>query len=278
MRAVRNTLVRTAIFAGLALSPVSVGWGQTALGINLENPRPNARVSGISVVSGWTCKTGVLEISFDGGTRIRVPSGGTRGDTAGVCGRADTGFGLLLNYNIFGSGDHTLQLFIDGVAEGGPVPFTVTRPAGEFLRNVVKSLDVPNFPAIGQTTRLDWQESIQNFAIVGTTGGAGFQPALDTFPIQFGGIRLLGVSFAVSFGDCDMTVRFQNTGTVSLDPFLYFDIVQGGIATGQEIFAFNGIQPGVIAEDTTTVLAGGKFLDCGTFQVRFNSAASKVFD
>ena len=75
-----------------------------------------------------------------------------------------------------------------------------------------------------------------------------------------------------------MTVRFQNTGTVPLDPYLFFDIVQGGVTTGQEIFSTSGIQPGAIVEDTTTVLAGGRFLDCGTFQVRFNSAASDVFD
>lgn len=277
MKVACSAFLRTAIFAGLALSAQSVGWAQTATGINLESPRPNARVSGISVVSGWTCMTGVLEVSFDGGARVRVPTGGTRGDTAGVCGRPDTGFGLLIHFGILGSGNHTLQLFVDGIPEGGPVPFSVVVPSPEFIRTV-KSIDVPNFPAVGKTTRLDWQESLQNFAIVSTTGGAGFQPALDNFPIQFGNIRLLGVSFAVRYGDCDMTVRFQNTGGVPLDPFIYFDIVQGGIATGQEIFSFNGIQPGVTAEDTTTVLAGGTFLDCGTFQVRFNSAASKVFD
>ena len=139
---------------------------------NLENPYPGAHVSGIGLVSGWTCRSGVVELSFDGGPRaILVPSGGSRGDTQPVCGRSDTGFGLLINYNLLGSGNHTVELFVDGVPAGGPVPFTVTVPAGEFIQGVSRTVDVTDFPASGRTTRLEWQESTQNFAITAVSGG-----------------------------------------------------------------------------------------------------------
>lgn len=275
MKSTYRAFGQIALSTSLALVPSSALWAQTFL----ENPFPGARVSGIGLVSGWTCSDGVIEVSFDNGPRDNVvPYGAGRGDLLTICGRTDVGFGLLFNYNLLGAGDHTIQLFIDGVQVGGSVPFTVTVPAGEFIRGAVKSVDIPNFPKVGQTTRIDWQESTQNFAIV-SSNGVGFQTTLDTFPILFEGIRLLGASVATSpYGDCDMTVRFQNASNVALDPFLYFDIVQGGVTTGQEIFHTSGIQPGVTAEDTTTVLAGGRFLDCGTFQVRFNNAASSVYD
>ena len=275
MRATYRAVRQFALLASLTFASASAIWAQT----NLENPYPGARVSGIGLVSGWTCSSGVVEVSFDNGPRDnRVPLGAGRGDLLAICGRTDVGFGLLFNYNLLGPGNHTIQLFVNGVQVGNSVPFTVTVPGGEFIRGAVKSVDIPNFPKVGQTTRVDWQESTQNFAIV-SSNGVGFQTTLDTFPILFEGIRLLGATVAASpYGDCDMTVRFQNARNVPLDPFLYFDIVQGGVTTGQEIFHISGIQPGVTAEDTTTVLAGGRFLDCGTFQVRFNGAASNVFD
>jgi len=139
---------------------------------NLENPYPGAHVSGIGLVSGWTCRTGVVEVSFDGGPRDNlVPSGGSRADTAPVCGRSDTGFGLLFNYNLLGSGNHTVELFVDGVQVGSAVPFTVTVPAGEFITGVSRTVDVTDFPDSGRTTRLEWQQSTQNFAITGVSGG-----------------------------------------------------------------------------------------------------------
>jgi len=275
MKSTYRAFGQIAASVSLALVPTSSLWAQT----NLENPFPGARVSGIGLVSGWTCSTGVVEVSFDNGPRDnRVPKGSGRGDLLATCGRTDVGFALLFNYNLLGAGNHTLQLFVDGVQIGGSVPFTVTVPAGEFIRGAVKSVDIPDFPNVGQTTRVDWQESTQNFAIV-SSNGVGFQTTLDTFPIQFDRIRILAASVATDeYGDCDMTVRFQNTGTIPLDPYLFFDIVQGGVTTGQEIFSTSGIQPGSIVEDTTWVFAGGRFLECGTFQVRFNSAASAVFD
>ena len=150
------------------LTPVDVVGFTANEATNLENPHPGAHVSGIGLVSGWTCMSGVVEVSFDGGPRDNlVPSGGGRGDTLPVCGRTNTGFGLLFNYNLLGSGNHTVELFINGVQVGSSVPFTVTVPVGEFIRGAAKTVDATDFPSTGRTTRLEWQESTQNFAITG---------------------------------------------------------------------------------------------------------------
>jgi alpha-tubulin suppressor-like RCC1 family protein len=150
------------------MTPVAVIGFTANVATNLENPAPGAPVSGIGLVSGWTCISGVVEVSFNGGPRDNlVPSGGGRGDTLPVCGRTNTGFGLLFNYNLLGSGNHTVELFINGVQVGAPVPFTVTVPTGEFIKGASKTVDAFDFPTVGKTTRLEWQESTQNFAITG---------------------------------------------------------------------------------------------------------------
>jgi hypothetical protein len=104
-------------------------------------------------------------VSVDG-VSVSAPYGGPRGDTASLCsGNSSTGFGLLVNYNNFGAGGHTAQLYVNGVARGSPSFFTVTVPSGEFMRGLAKTVTVPNFPSAGRTTTLIWQESQQNFAI-----------------------------------------------------------------------------------------------------------------
>jgi len=129
----------------------------------LENPSPGSYQSGIGLISGWSCQ-GPVTVSVDG-TSIATPYGGPRGDTAGICGGSNNGFGLLVNYNNFGAGTHSAQLFVNGSPRGNPVSFVVTVPSGEFMSGLSKTVSVPNFPTPGRTTTLVWQESLQNFAI-----------------------------------------------------------------------------------------------------------------
>ena len=98
---------------------------------------------------------------------LSVPYGSARADTASVCGAANTntGFGLLINFNTLGAGTHSAQLSVNGVAQGSPIPFIVTVPAGEFLTGALKQVPVSDFPVAGTTTTLTWQQSQQNFAI-----------------------------------------------------------------------------------------------------------------
>ena len=134
---------------------------------SLENPQPGSFQSGIGLISGWSCQGPNIGISIDGQAPIAVPYGSPRADTAAKCGASNTngGFGLLFNFNTLGDGLHTVQLFVNGAARGGPTQFTVTAPAGEFLMGESKRIVVPDFPVAGKSTVLVWQQSQQNFAI-----------------------------------------------------------------------------------------------------------------
>ena len=130
----------------------------------LENPSPGARMSGVSLVSGWVCEAEKLEVSFNGGPRVFVPSGSERADTRDMCGDADNGFGLLINYNILGDGSHTVTLYADGVLVDQS-QFTVKTLGTEFLRGREVRDVVENFPRLGESAVIHWDESLQNFVI-----------------------------------------------------------------------------------------------------------------
>jgi len=136
----------------------------------MENPQPGSFQSGIGLISGWAC-AGPVAVSFDGATPITVPQGSPRGDTLSECGTLSkvAGFGLLTNFNLLGAGSHSAQLSLNGVPLGGPVNFSVSRPAGEFLSGASKESVVNDFPAPGKSTTLIWQEAQQNFAIKAVT-------------------------------------------------------------------------------------------------------------
>ncbi len=135
----------------------------------LENPAPAQIQSGIGVISGWNCKATKVEIQIDQGARIFAPLGSARGDTTTICGgKSNTGFSLLLNYNLVGPGPHTVRAFADGAAVPfGEAAFTVVAPGVEFLRGVTGVVQAFGFPQSGSDAFLQWQESKQNFVIAG---------------------------------------------------------------------------------------------------------------
>lgn len=136
----------------------------------LENPAHNSFQSGIGLISGWSCIGPRVAVSIDDREPVNVPYGSSRRDAAGECsGDENTGFGLLTNFNLLGSGIHTIQLWAAGWKRGTPHAFTVTVPNGEFIRGLSSSVIVPNFPVSGRNARLIWQESQQNFAIESVT-------------------------------------------------------------------------------------------------------------
>jgi hypothetical protein len=135
----------------------------------LENPASAQIQSGIGVVSGWNCKATKIEIQIDEGPRTIAPLGSSRGDTATICGgKSDTGFSLLLNYNLVGPGPHKVRAYADGAAVPfGESAFTVVTPGVEFLRGVSGVVQAYAFPQSGTDAFLQWQESKQNFVIAG---------------------------------------------------------------------------------------------------------------
>jgi len=136
----------------------------------IENPTNGSKQSGISLISGWKCTGNNLRAIIDGVFTLTLPYGSQRNDTRGPCGDANNGFGLLVNWNLLANGSHTIR-FYDGGFEFADATFTVQTLGSEFLTGKSKTVEVPNFPNSGQTTRLEWQESSQNFVIAGLQSG-----------------------------------------------------------------------------------------------------------
>ena len=130
----------------------------------LENPGAASFQSGIGVISGWTCAAEAVEIVLNGGEPQEAAYGTERLDTAGVCGDTDNGFGLLFNWNLLGDGEHEVVAVVDGV-ELDRATVTVTTLGAEFLRGVTGECTVEDFPMLGETVTLAWQQNSQNFVI-----------------------------------------------------------------------------------------------------------------
>ncbi|HEV8713426.1 MAG TPA: hypothetical protein VGX03_11420 [Candidatus Binatia bacterium] len=164
MRATRFIILPRFVFMLLALilsfATPRFLWAQA----NLENPASGSFQSGIGVISGWKCTANAITVSFDDGPEIQVAYGTSRADTQSVCGKANTGFGLLLNWNLLGDGPHTVSAKADGV-EFASATFTVTTLGQEFLTGASGSSLLSNFPQAGKNVTVQWQESLQNFAI-----------------------------------------------------------------------------------------------------------------
>ena len=169
----------------------------------LENPQPNSFQSGVSVISGWACDALVVGIAidddghfdenFDGSITLedgyydtdmvllQAAYGTSRADTMGVCGDTNNGYSVLYNWNNLGDGTYTVQAFYYGEGSDGnliqtlsaPVTVTVTTLGHEFLRGVEKEVSFTGFPSAGDDITLQWQQSLQNFVIRGTTGASG---------------------------------------------------------------------------------------------------------
>ena len=143
------------------------GGGTNNPGTFLENPAPGSFQSGIGLISGWICNANRVEIDVDGRATLQAAYGTGRNDTQSACGDTNNGYGLLVNWNLLGDGVHRVRILADGV-EVGSATFTVaTLGLGEFPRGLKGAYLLPNFPQTGKSTRVQWQESGQNFVITG---------------------------------------------------------------------------------------------------------------
>ncbi len=183
-----NFQLGTAVAAGPYYLAVSAGATGTAGAYTLdlayspgyfENPQPDSPQSGIGVLSGWVCAADRVTIEFErpSGTVWRVPAaaGTLRPDTASVCGHAESGFGLLWNWNKLGPGAHTVRAVVDDVVLAEHAITVTTLGLGEFPTGLSGEYELADFPAAGETTQLQWSQAQQNFVIVsGEGGGAGW--------------------------------------------------------------------------------------------------------
>ena len=150
----------------LAAGPAPAGANRTGTpGVGyLENPGDNSFQSGIGIISGWVCAADAMLVTL--GDLAPQPAGyGTeRLDTLDICGDTDNGFGLLFNWNRLDDGEHTVIASVDGVELGRAV-VRVTTLGEEFLRGAEGECVVEDFPRLGQSVLLEWQQNSQNFVI-----------------------------------------------------------------------------------------------------------------
>ena len=138
----------------------------------LEVPAFAEHMSGVGLFSGWNCDGQNISIQFEDGTSLPVAYGTDRADTASVCGDSNNGFGLLFNFNLMGSGTHTVKALANDV-EFDRVTFYVSEmSSGEFLRGASAETIVEDFPRPGHSVKLVWDEALQNFKIVSESSPA----------------------------------------------------------------------------------------------------------
>lgn len=182
------------IFCLMAAIP-SLAYAQGAL----ENPVAGGTESGISVISGWNCTAGSIAVKIDGASLGNAGIGTGRGDTASICGRSDTGFSLLFNYNSLTPGSHTLSLYADGQLLETRQFNTVQSGGAEFVTGLSKTATVADFPSTGKTATLQWSQAKQGFVVTGISGG-GASSTVDMSSLQ--GSYNQTISFSVSGSSC----------------------------------------------------------------------------
>ncbi len=135
----------------------------------LEVPVVDSTESGIGVISGWHCTATRIDITIDGLSAGKAGSGTSRNDVTGICGRSDSGYSLLYNYNILTPGSHTISAYADGEVFETRQFNTVRSGGEEFLRGVSKTATISDFPSSGRTATLQWSQEKQSFVITGVS-------------------------------------------------------------------------------------------------------------
>ena len=129
----------------------------------LDSPAVGAIRSGADSIFGWKCTAGTITIRFDGGNPIPALYGGTRVDTAGMCGDNNNGYVLLWNWSLLTPGAHLIEVFDDGVSFASAT-FSVVSTGVEFLSSIA-SCTIPNFPEEGDVSTVTWADASQNFQL-----------------------------------------------------------------------------------------------------------------
>ena len=136
----------------------------------LEIPSPGTNVSGIGLISGWSCLGGELEVEFsdaEGSVIGTAPvlHGSERGDTDLRCGDIDNGFAATFNWGLLGPGERTARLIRNG-EEVASSTFMVTAFDMDFLPSSVEGMcTIADFPETGKNATFVWETSQQSLVL-----------------------------------------------------------------------------------------------------------------
>ena len=179
-------------------------------------PGNGAKLSGVSVISGWKCEAeGDLTIVFnDDGNHIPLLYGTRRSDVlnVGACDSADVGFVAIWNWGDLGDGEHTAVAYDNGVPFAEST-FTVTTPGKAFLTGASKQVTVDDFPNPGDTTVLEWNQGTQHFEIVDFMGSGPIDLGECVEGLTVGPEEMCSLFFSgTAFGDLDVTFAVNAEG------------------------------------------------------------------
>lgn len=130
----------------------------------MATPTHATTVSGIGVIAGYHCTSKSVEIFIDGVSKGMAGSGTTIG-TQSACGRTDTGYSLLYNFNNLTPGLHTVEARAGGATFALHTVNTVQSGGTQFLTGVEWRGTVPDFPSDGKNATIEWKQTLQNFVI-----------------------------------------------------------------------------------------------------------------
>lgn len=260
----------------------------------LEIPGPASVQSGIGLVMGWDCTASQVQVRIDGLPPLAAATRMPRGDTAGACGRTDTGYSLLFNFNTLAIGPHNVIVNELGGRVLGSASFRVAHSGIEFMTGKAQTIEIPNFPAPGNKTAVAWDEEKQNFSIVavsrpamqepigqyynGRYYGAALDIVIDAFhcgptPIQNPRAEYPGI-FNVRVDDSSLTVEANLTdgrsctasGPVSppSDPFRSANTNTVSAVVQSACRQFNDM---IVQLDGKQLTGSGRS-DCATYSIR----------
>ena len=138
--------------------------------VTLEVPASGATMSGIGLISGWSCLGGTLEAEISdangGMSTVALSHGTSRADTESVCGDSDNGFSATVNWSLFAAGPKTIRLIQNG-EEVAVRDFSVLPFGQEFISGASGMCSVNDFPTPGEGVTVVWDETQQRFVVTG---------------------------------------------------------------------------------------------------------------
>ncbi len=138
---------------------------QAQLEYNHEFPIAGSNVSGVGTLLGWVCDAQSVNIQIDDFPEFNAVYGNERADTFANCGDNNNGYSQLINWNLFGSGIHRIQVRVDGQLIDDST-FRITALSDGFLEGVKETHFVLDFPAQGDLSALAWNQTEQNFSLI----------------------------------------------------------------------------------------------------------------
>ncbi len=137
-------------------------------GAVLEIPSPGTNVSGVGLISGWSCLGGELEVEFSDADGVietmTVLQGAERLDTEPRCGDIQNGFSATYNWSRLGAGEKTARLIRNG-EEVASHAFMVTAFDVEFVTEAEGMCTLTDFPEMGKNATFVWEQSQQGLVL-----------------------------------------------------------------------------------------------------------------